>query len=212
MKHLLIILFFFITINEVYSKPKMPQWITDRTSNAEYYIGVGYAQKDKKTTKHYETAGQAALKALTEDISVSVKSSTILIDLAIDEKTLSDLSSIIQVRAKNDIEGYEVADSYETKKEYWVYYRLSKQKYAQQQAIKRQKAIDLAQEAYNQAVSFENQKNLKNAIVHYAKAMDEIKGYLNEKITLPNQDISLISLAYNAISRITSEMNITANG
>ena len=60
------------------SKNKMPEWITNQLSNKNYYQGVGYAQKVKKSTTHYDLAKEMALRNLAEEISVDITSSTIL--------------------------------------------------------------------------------------------------------------------------------------
>ncbi|NCA80336.1 MAG: hypothetical protein EOM76_09185, partial [Sphingobacteriia bacterium] len=78
--------------------PNLPEWAKNRTSDPYYYIGIGYAPKDKHSNAYYEQASKAALTDLATEISVNVSGSTLLVSVATDKQTSDDLSSIIQAR------------------------------------------------------------------------------------------------------------------
>ena len=58
------------------AKNKAPEWVVNRVSDANYYIGIGYAPKVKKSTAHYDLAAQNALNDLASENSVSISAST----------------------------------------------------------------------------------------------------------------------------------------
>ena len=152
--------------------PNLPEWV--KNTDPYYYIGVGYAPKEKKSTAHYDYASKAALNDLATEISVNVDASTLLVTVDTDKQTKDNLSSIIQSRVRQDIEGYEKVASYENRQGYWIYYRLSKSQYAATQAQKRQLATNKAGDYYATAVRAERRKEIKAAIA-YAKTLDAVK-------------------------------------
>jgi hypothetical protein len=194
------------------SEKQKPDWITKQLSDKDYYQGVGYVQKEKKSTTHYDVAKTMALKNLAEEISVDISSSTIHISYENDLSLKDDFTSVIESRVNSSLEGYEIADTYENSKEYWVLYRLSKQKYASIQAQKRTKAIELSVSHFLEAEKYQKDSDMRNAIIFYAKSLDDLKAYFNETITaeVNNQKINLISESYNCIYRILSDIEIVA--
>ena len=143
------------------AKNKAPEWVVNRVSDANYYIGIGYAPKVKKSTAHYDLAAQNALNDLASEISVSISASTLMITIEDDKQLKDDFTSIIKARAQKDIEGYEKVASYEDRKGYWVYYRLSKSQYAATQARKRRLAVESAKVFYVAAQEAEQKMDYK---------------------------------------------------
>ncbi len=208
----LIIVFAGCSTQKRVGKNQKPEWIANQLSDKNYYQGVGYAQKVKKSTAHYDLAKTMALKNLAEEISVDISSSTIQISYETDLSLKEDFSSVIEARVNSSVEGYEVADTYENSKEYWVLYRLSKQKYATIQAQKRTQAIELSVSHFLTAEKYQKDFDMRNAIIFYAKSLDVLKAYFNETITteINNQEINLISESYNRIYQILSNIEIVA--
>ena len=188
------------------SKNKMPEWITNQLSNKNYYQGVGYAQKVKKSTTHYDLAKEMALRNLAEEISVDITSSTIHISYEEDFLLKEDFSSVIEARVNSSIEGYELVDTYENRDEYWVFYRLNKQKYAELQAQKREQAVKLSLSHFLSAEKAQQNFDMRNAIIFYTKSIDALKAYFNEIVTteINGQTVNLITEAYNRIYQILS--------
>lgn len=192
--------------------PNLPEWAKNRTSDPYYYIGIGYAPKDKHSNAYYEQASKAALTDLATEISVNVSGSILLVSVATDKQTSDDLSSIIQARVRQDIEGYEKVGSYENRQGCWIYYRLSKSQYAATQQSKEQIATDKAKAYYLTAVQAEENHNIKDAIIAYAKALDAIKAYFNDDITITHngQNIKLIPTAHTKIYDLLNSIEITS--
>lgn len=208
----LIIVFTGCSTYQTTAKNKQPEWTTNLPSDKNYYQGVGYALKEKKSILHYETARKNALKNLAEEISVEISSSTIHISYENDFSLKEDFSSIIEARVNSSIEGYELVDSYENKKEYWVFYRLNKQKYAALQAQKKEQAIQLATSYYSEAEQAQQHSDIRNAVIYYSKSLDALKAYFNETIiaNIDGKEVNIISEAYNRIYNILSNIEIIA--
>lgn len=180
------------------AKPKTPDWVLNRVSDDNYYIGIGYAPKVKKSKAHYDLAAQNALNDLASEISVTISASNLMITIEDDKQLKDDFTSIIKARAQKDIEGYEKVASYEDRKGCWVYYRLSKAQYAATQARKRRLAVETAKTFYVAAQEAERKMDYKTAIIDYAKSLDAVKAYLNEQIlvTIDSVEINLTQVAY----------------
>lgn|GEM_PF-687627 len=208
----LIIAFVGCSTQKQVAKNRKPEWITNQLSDKNYYQGVGYAQKEKKSTTHYDLAKTMALKNLAEEISVDISSSTIQISYETDLSLKEDFSSVIEARVNSSVEGYEVTDIYENSKEYWVLCRLSKQKYTAIQAQKRTQAIELSESYFLAAEKYQKDFDVRNAIIFYAKSLDALKSYFNETITtdINGQYVNLISESYNRIYQIISNIEIVA--
>ena len=192
------------------AKNKAPEWVVNRVSDANYYIGIGYAPKVKKSTAHYDLAAQNALNDLASEISVSISASTLMITIEDDKQLKDDFTSIIKARAQKDIEGYEKVASYEDRKGYWVYYRLSKSQYAATQARKRRLAVESAKVFYLAAQEAEQKMDYKTAIIDYAKALDAVKAYLNEQIlvTVDSTEINLTQVAYSRSYELLNSLQL----
>ena len=78
------------------AKNKAPEWVVNRVSDANYYIGIGYAPKVKRSTAHYDLAAQNALNDLASEISVSISASTLMITIEDDKQLKDDLVQLCE--------------------------------------------------------------------------------------------------------------------
>jgi hypothetical protein len=100
-----------------------------------------------------------------------------------EEETRSE----IQASTKSDLEGYELVDTWENKKEYWVYYRLSKELYEEQKRLKRENAINLSLDLITNAKEKESNweaqgVTINAAIEYYIQALKPIQNYYGEPL------------------------------
>ncbi len=194
----------------LFAKPKKPDWVKSQRSNPEYYQGVGYAPKVRRSKAHIAEAEKMALQALAAEISVEIKASTLFIRYEEGDALEEDFSSVIDARVQSDIEGCERVETYETCKEYWVLYRLSKKKYAEQQAEKRNLAVAQAQAFFVAAERAQTAGDLRTAVVQYVKSLDAVKVYFNENITISSNgvQVNLLTEAYDRINEILTGITI----
>ncbi len=199
-----------VEIHACFRKPVVPDWVNFQLSDPDYFIGIGSAPIIKKQNTHIERARRDALNELASAISVQVFSSNVLVTLVRNDIIKDEFNSLIRSRVTSDIEGYELVDSYADKKNYWVFYRLSKQKYYEQQRQKRLAATQNALSNYQLATRAEQQGDLKNALVNYAKTIDAVKLYLNENIIaeVDGMATNLVVKAFAGLTHILSTLRI----
>ncbi|MEA4982175.1 MAG: LPP20 family lipoprotein [Paludibacter sp.] len=209
-KFILTILFAFNLLCIGGTKKVVPEWIYTHPSDAEYYYGVGHAYINKKTKKHVEEARKDALSNLAGEISIQIFSTNELITLVRNDKISEEFTTLIQSRVKTDLEGYEIAEEYKTRKEYWVLYRLSKQLYREMELRKMSNAVQNAKSCYFAALEAKQHSDYKNAIIQYTKAIDHIKKYLNEYIEVDVNGVkeNLILQSFSGISAIISKLKL----
>lgn len=202
-----------VDIDACFRKPTPPPaWVNTSLSDPDYFIGIGSAPIIKKQNDHIEKAKNDALNELASEISVQIFSSNVLVTIVNNDKIKDEFNSLIRSRVTTDIEGYELVDTYTDKKNYWAYYRLSKQKYYEQQRQKRLAATQNAQANYKLAIQSEKQIDYKNALVYYAKTIDAVKLYLNENIKaeIDGVEVNLVVQSFSRLSSILSSLTLNA--
>lgn len=200
------------TSSAFFWKKKVPAWVSSQLSDPDYYFGVGSAPLDKRNHTHIEEAKKDALNELASEISVQIFSSNVLVSVVRNDELKDEFNSLIRARVVADIEGYELVDTYQDRKNYWSLYRLSKQRYAQQQQRKRADAVENARFQYVQAVDAQVQSNYRQAVVAYTKAIDALKAYLNEShlVTIAGQEVNLVQQSFARIAAILSNLRVYA--
>jgi hypothetical protein len=132
------------------------------------------------------------------------------VTLVRNDKITDEFNSLIRSRVSTELDGYELVDTYVDKKNYWVYYRLSKRKYYEQQQLKRQAAVQNAASYFKLATDAEKNRDLKQALVNYAKTVDAVKLYLNETIvvSIDNKEQNLVVQSFSRLNAILSSLKI----
>lgn len=199
------------TANKAYSKKSnIPEWVVNHPINSNYFVGIGSAPIIKKQNSHIEKARKDALNELASEISVQLSSSNILITLVKNDKISEEFNSLIRSKVITDLSDYELVDTYSDKKNYWIYYRLSKQKYFEQQLEKKNIALKTASTFYTNALNSEISGDIKTAISDYVKTIDALKLYLNEDNTVDinNEKVNLTVSAFMKLNSIITSLKI----
>lgn len=199
-----------VDMHAFFGKKTVPDWVNTQLSDPEYFIGIGSAPIYKKQNTHIERARKDALNELASEISVQLFSSNVLVTLVRDDKIKDEFNSLIRSRVSTELDGYELVATYADKKNYWVYYRLSKRKYHEQQQLKRQAAVQNAASYFKLAADAERNRDLKQALVNYARTVDAVKLYLNENIvaSINNKDENLVVQSFARLNAILSSLKI----
>ncbi len=161
---------------EVDQGDSKPYWLSGAGFDQGYYIGVGYALKN--SGNYVEIAKKNALEGLISEIKVQVSSSSLLTQIDKDNEFKEEYESTVKTSAAEEIQDFELAGTYEDQSGYWVYYRLSKSKYAAMKAQEEQDAIDLTMQMRKNAISDENAGNLAGALSYYAKGFKSLEKFL----------------------------------
>lgn len=188
-----------------------PAWVSSRPVSDGYYIGIGLA--NMRTGPDYqETAKKNALNDLASEISVRVEGNSLLYTL--DRKSSFDetFTSTIRTRSTEQLEGFELVDTWENGTEYWTYYRLSKAEHARIKAERKRKAIDQAADLYGRAQASLSTGDLRSAFDQDLRALLAIKAYWgeNDTATVGGRTVSLANEVYNDLQRLMAGTRITA--
>ena len=157
MKRSLIILSVFFAVFTLFAK-NPPDWVKKRPISTKYYIGIGVATKSKANKDYLQIAKDNALKNLASEIKVHI-SSEVFSKMSEENGKLKELvQSTVKTTTQADLEGYEIVDTYEDKNNYWLYCRLSKDVYLENERKKRTKALEISLALYQKAKTEENKQ------------------------------------------------------
>ena len=165
-------------------KPEKPEWVMSRPNDNKYYHGIGVAIVNTYTQGHIEQAKKKALNDLISEISVTVKSASIVHQIEENDELNNMYQSLTNVTAENDIEGFELVDSWGNEAEYWVYYRLSKSLYHANKLRKLDRAKSISSTYYEAGKEAVSNSDAGEAYRNYVKGLASLKEYLDEEITI----------------------------
>ncbi|MFK7900554.1 MAG: LPP20 family lipoprotein [Cyclobacteriaceae bacterium] len=187
-----------------------PSWVSERPISSLYYIGVASTNKRLVSNDFKEATKQKALNDMSSEIKVRVNSNSILNTIEENDRVKESYLSTIKVSLLAEIEGYELVDTWEDERHYWVYYKLSKAKYAEIQAQKRKVAREKALNSYLNGESFKKQGNYVSAVSSYTEGLTFLKPYLNEenKISYQGNDIELGNTILNSTQQLFNDIEL----
>ncbi|MGM0497190.1 MAG: LPP20 family lipoprotein [Bacteroidota bacterium] len=185
---------------------KKPDWVKDRPVSDEYYIGIGMAKTYEDN--YTKVAKNNALTDMISEISVKISNNSVLSQFEDESGFKEEFESITKSKMKDELDNHELVDTWEGKDNYWVYYRLSKEKYHKKKQERLDKAKELAKDFYEKAREAEKSYNISNALNYYVKAFDAVKPHLDEDISVFTFDgrINLGNRIYQNIQEIFSSV------
>jgi len=170
---------------------KKPDWIEKHPISSIYYIGIGVAQKEKDNRDYIQKAKDKALKEIASEITITISSEVISKIIEKSGVIEEDFKSQIRSTTEAALEGYELVDTWEDKKEYWVYYRLSKVLYEEQKREKINKAISLSLDLFSKARNNLKDRNIEKALLFYLQSLNPIADYIGEPLETNFQDTTI---------------------
>lgn len=160
----------------------LPDWVKTKPIISGYYVGLGSAQKTMNPNEYQSGAKNNALADLTSDISVTISTESVLHQFESSMAYSEDYSSLTKTLAKENLEQYELINSYESQTHYYVLYSLSKEKY---KAIKDKRKSEAVKKGINYLLNAQEQKakiKIYDAIFNYVKGLESVKTYLSESL------------------------------
>ena len=124
----------------VVTQDNRPSWLKSRPIDHAYYVGISGTSKTNNEFDYASNTKSKALEDLASEIKVKVESNSVLFQLERNDAFRDSYESVIKSKTSQEIEGFELVDAWETETEYWVYYRLSKAIFKEQQLKKQQTA------------------------------------------------------------------------
>lgn len=188
-----------------------PDWVSRKPVSSFYYVGIGYS--DKKTSENYvQSSKQKALDDMISEIKVNISSVSVLNQMDTGEDFSEQYESMIKTSASDDIEGYELIDSWEDEERYWVYYKLSKEKYEKRKREKRRNALALAKDNFIKANKQIEDGEITSALTLYISGLYTMAAYLGQsnKMLIDGDSILLGNALYNKIQKTFNQMVITS--
>lgn len=189
---------------------KKPDWVQKRPLSKLYFIGIGSSHKGQTHRDHAQRAKDKALNDLASQITVTISGESILQMVEKYDLIEEQLRSEIRSSTKANLEGYELVDTWEDEKEYWIYYRLSKALYYEQKQAKINRAMDLSLDMFEKARTSEQQKNISNALTLYLQSLLPLQNFIEEPLQTEFQGskIFLLNEIYSAIHGLIDQIQL----
>lgn len=196
----------------VTAKDNQPSWIKSRPIDGTYYIGIAGTSKIKDQFDYASNAKSRALEDLASEIKVRVESNSVLYQLDRNDNYRDSYESIIQSKTSQEIEEFELVDSWETETEYWVYYRLSRSKFKELQLNKQRTAQNLALDLFKKAKGFESQEQMITALSTYLASLKAIQDYLGDlnEVTYEGSTIYLGTEIFHSMQTLLKQVELKA--
>jgi hypothetical protein len=195
-----------------YDKKPMPEWVTTKPQSPIYYVGVSSSPKKGFMPADYQAnAQQKALGDLASSISVNIESTSVLSIIEMNYNINENFSSEITASTNQQLEEYELVDTWEDKDYYWVYYKLSKSIYQAQKMEKKEQGILDAKNKYYQARELLGRDLHYNAFQFYVEALTSLKSYLGESTLtdINGEEKDLGNEIFGAIADFVNDLSIT---
>jgi len=120
---------------------------------------------------------------------------------------------IIQTTAADEIEEFEQVDTWQDERNFWVYYRLSKQRYKEIKDEQKRNAVSIGLDFFKKAKESERNKEPILALGFYYQGFRAIQKYLAEPIRLEyeGKEILLTSEIIASMQVLFDKMDIALN-
>jgi LPP20 lipoprotein len=189
-----------------------PTWLSAKPYQEGYYVGIGHSAKDG-ANNYLQSAKKSALDDLVSEIKVTVSSTSVLSQMDINKEFSEKYEQIIQTTAVDEIEEFEQVDAWEDDRNYWVFYRLSKQRYKEIKDQQKRDAVTLAMDFFVKAKQSDRAGESVQALSFYFQGFRAIEKYLAEPIRLEyeGKEILLTNEIYASIQQLLDRMHLVAN-
>lgn len=161
-----------------------PAWVNNRPLVEGHYIGIGSARKVGMKHEYVAQARKNALQDMASQISSRVSTTSVLHTIEDDYGVSESYSERIEIESNSYLTGFKPVDYYESQGQYWVYYRISKNAYRENEIERREKALASALTKYRSARSEDESGRPMEAIASCLKGLEELKGFLGKDLSV----------------------------
>jgi hypothetical protein len=186
-----------------------PAWLSAKPSQPGYYTGIGHSAKTGNNN-YVQEAKKSALEDLVSEIKVNVSSSSVLSTFEDNNEFREQYEQIIKTTAADEIEEFEQAGAWEDGTNYWVYYRLSIQRYREIKEEQKRNAVILATDYLEKAQKADAEGERLQALGFYFQSFRSIEKYLGEAIAVKvnGKDILLVNEIYASIQGLLDKIQL----
>ncbi len=196
-----------------------PIWLSAKPVQPGYFVGIGHSTKDG-SNNYIQSAKSSALEDLVSEIKVNISSTSVLSQIDANKEFQERYEQIIQTKVVDEIEEFEQVEAWEDEVNYWVYYRLSRQRYQEIKDQKKRDAVSLSLDFFTKAKQAERNSEPVPAMGFYYQGFRSIEKYLDEpirldfegkEILLTNEIIASIQLLLDKIDLSLDPKEIVLN-
>ena len=156
-----------MVVSLVFAQAK-PQWVTNHPLDSAYYIGIAFCEKSKPN--YMECSKSIALESIASEIMIKVSSENQQYIKERNDFFESSFTSTIKTQTTNELEGYEVVDIWQDSRSYWVYYHLSKTKYASLLTEKVMSEYNISKQFLEDGLIHLNNKDFTSSLSSFLQA------------------------------------------
>lgn len=191
-------------------KNPKPDWLAAKPDQSIYYIGIGKGTKNG-TNNYIQEAKKSALEDLVSEIKVTISSTSVLSQIDANKEFKEKYEQIIQTTAADEIEEFEQVDSWQDEQNYWVYYRLSRQRYKEIKDEQKRNAVSIGLDFFSKAKQAEKGGELSLALGFYYQGFRAIQKYLGEpiRIEFEEKEILLTSEVVASMQLLMDKISIS---
>jgi hypothetical protein len=185
-----------------------PAWVDSRPVTSAYYVGIGIAPKNRPDFQ--EAAKQNALNDLASEISVTVEGNSLLYTLDTRGQFTDSYTSTVRTRTSQQLEGFELVDSWDSGNELWTYYRLRKAEHARLQAEKKRAATTQATDLHGRSRSALAAGDLPGAFDLELRALIALRDHWGEadRVEVEGRSVVLANELYGGLQQLTSGLTL----
>ncbi len=191
-----------------------PDWVMQHPISPSYYIGVAVANKKSNPIDYASIATKNALNNMASTVSVRITGQSFLNTMETNKVFSEDFSSSINTSTDIVFDDYETAGIYENENEYWVYVRISKLAYQEQQARKKNEVLQAAYALYERSLEPQKRNQINTSIDLLLHALFTLKPYWNEQnnfITPNGDNLLLDQQIYTDIQKIVQSIETSCD-
>lgn len=187
-----------------------PAWVDSRPVTGAYYVGIGIAPKNRPDFQ--EAAKQNALNDLASEISVTVEGNSLLYTLDTRGQFTDSYTSTVRTRTSQQLEGFELVDSWDSGTELWTYYRLSKAEHARIQAEKKRAATTQATDLHGRSRAALSAGDLPGAFDLELRALIALRDHWGEadRVEVEGRSMVLANELYAGLQQLTSGLTLVS--
>lgn len=189
--------------------PAPPAWLAAKPVQEGYFVGIGHSIKDGQNN-FIQQAKKSALEDLVSEIRVNVSSTSTLSQIDANREFQERYEQIIKTTAADEIEEFEQVDVWQDERNYWVYYRLSKQRYRDIKEEQKRNAVARSLDFFTKARQLEKDESLAQALAFYFQGFTAIEKYLAEpvRIAYEGKEILLTTEIISSLQQLLNQLEV----
>jgi DNA-binding transcriptional ArsR family regulator len=187
-----------------------PAWVGQRPHLPDAYVGIGMAEKKKGSDDYRQRARSDALFDLSQEISVAVSGTFIENIVEKTGLTAEEVRSQIRISSQARISGHELVDEWEDRNTYWVYYRLSRQRYHEALERGRAAALRAAADMWQRATAAGDNHQIVSALRFDYQALQQLADYMGDPLEIERdgRPLPLVNAIYAHLQRLLAAVRL----